>query len=97
MLNCRDLTRLVSESFERKLTFGERLSLLFHISMCGTCRRFRQLQFQINAVVRQFNAEESPAGNDNDPLPAQSRARIKQAVLAATDGDESPSDDHQDV
>ena len=31
MLSCKDITRLVSESFERKLSLGERINLWMHV------------------------------------------------------------------
>ena len=93
MLNCRDLTRLVSESFERKLTLGERMNLWFHISMCRTCRHFRRLQFRIHDAVRQYNPADAVLASDDDELlPERSRIRMQQAVLSASKGKDSPTD-----
>lgn len=40
MLNCREVTRLVSEAQERKLSVAERLSLNLHLMMCDGCKNF---------------------------------------------------------
>jgi hypothetical protein len=40
MLNCRDVTRLVSESQERKLSVIEKMSLNLHLMMCEGCKNF---------------------------------------------------------
>lgn len=40
MLNCREVTRLVSESQERKLSVVEKLSLNLHLMMCDGCKNF---------------------------------------------------------
>ena len=40
MLNCRDVTKLISESLDRKTTFVEKKSLWFHVMLCGFCGRF---------------------------------------------------------
>ena len=79
MLNCRDLTRLVSESFERKLTLSERMNLWMHIGMCGTCRKFRRLQTQIHDAVRLWSMDlsEPTAG-----LSQESYERLTNAVTS---------------
>lgn len=40
MLNCREVTRLVSESQERRLSVVERMSLNLHLMMCDGCKNF---------------------------------------------------------
>lgn len=51
MLNCREVTRLVSESQERKLSVAERLSLNLHLMMCDGCKNFsRQVPFLRRAM-----------------------------------------------
>lgn len=40
MLNCREVTRLVSESQERNLSVTEKLSLNLHLLMCDGCKNF---------------------------------------------------------
>ncbi len=46
MLSCHEVTRLVSESRERKLALSEQMSLKMHLVMCKACRQFgNQLGF----------------------------------------------------
>lgn len=40
MLNCREVTRLVSERQERALTVKERLALQMHLVVCRACKNF---------------------------------------------------------
>jgi heterodisulfide reductase subunit B len=40
VLNCREVTRLVSESQERKLSVVEKMSLNLHLMMCDGCKNF---------------------------------------------------------
>lgn len=40
MLNCREVTRLVSESQERKLSMVEKMSLNLHLMVCDGCKNF---------------------------------------------------------
>lgn len=58
MRSCREMTRLISESLDRKLTFRERLELRFHVLMCGVCRRFRSNVLAIRRKLRAIPAEQ---------------------------------------
>lgn len=40
MLNCREVTRLVSEMQERRLSLIEKMSLNLHLMMCDGCKNF---------------------------------------------------------
>ncbi|WP_210545802.1 zf-HC2 domain-containing protein [Rhodoferax sp. PAMC 29310] len=40
MLNCQEVSRLVSESQERKLSVVEKMSLNLHLMMCDRCKNF---------------------------------------------------------
>ena len=41
MLNCREVTRLVSDSMERKLGLVDRMELRIHTMMCDGCKNFK--------------------------------------------------------
>jgi hypothetical protein len=46
MLNCREATRLISQSMDVKLPFHRRLMMRVHLLYCVWCRRYAaQLQF----------------------------------------------------
>ena len=46
MLNCKDVTHLLSEGQDRKLSLIERLRLKIHLAVCDGCTQYgRQLQF----------------------------------------------------
>ncbi len=40
MLNCKEATRLISESQERELSLLEKMPLKFHVMMCSGCKNF---------------------------------------------------------
>ena len=42
MLNCKEASRLVSESLDRSLDLRERLSLKVHTAMCKGCSNYGQ-------------------------------------------------------
>ena len=52
-LSCREASRLLSASRDRKLGVGERVSLRLHLGLCKACTRFsRQLDFLSEAMKR---------------------------------------------
>ncbi|MDO8319921.1 zf-HC2 domain-containing protein [Rhodoferax sp.] len=40
MMNCKQATRLISESQDRTLTLAEKMSLKVHVMMCSGCKNF---------------------------------------------------------
>lgn len=46
MLMCREATRLMSKKLDAPLGFQERMSLKFHLAMCGACKNCNH-QFQL--------------------------------------------------
>ena len=64
MLNCREVTRLISQGEDRKLAFGERVAMRVHFAICRGCRNVNaQLRFLRLAVSRlsQDGSEEKSA------------------------------------
>lgn len=64
MLNCKEVTHLLSEAQDRKLTLTERLPLRVHLAMCQGCRNFsKQLDF-LRSASRGFGTR-----SDHDERP----------------------------
>ncbi len=91
MLSCKEVTRLVSESFERKLSCSERINLWLHVGMCGTCRKFRSFQIALHRTIRNqaFQPIDCDAESDVE-LSDSARERIGAVVQSrlATDWSE---------
>ncbi len=49
MLTCRELTELITNYMEGRLSFRERLRVQMHLGMCRHCRRYLQ---QMKSTVR---------------------------------------------
>lgn len=54
MLSCRDATRLMSESQERPLSIGERMSLGMHIMVCKGCHNFKEQMGTLREMMRAY-------------------------------------------
>jgi hypothetical protein len=53
MLSCKEATRLLSESQDRKLDLPEKMQLEVHLAMCKGCRNFKgQMNFLREACKR---------------------------------------------
>jgi len=54
MLNCKNATRLMSESQERSLSITERVSLKLHMMMCSGCNNFNEQMGSIRLMTRSY-------------------------------------------
>lgn len=51
MMNCKQATRLISESQDRPLSLPERMTLKMHVMMCTGCKNFSlQIPFLSQAM-----------------------------------------------
>ncbi len=85
MRPCRDIARLVSESLDHKLTFRERLAVVLHTMICGTCRVYKR-QIQALSALLRHHVREQPNLSFGPELSPEARERI----LITLKGDESP-------
>lgn len=75
-LKCDHATHLVSDSFERDLTWVERWALKLHYIGCRYCRRLAKQLKLIHSAVRQ-------EGDSPHELSGDARERIAATVAAA--------------
>jgi len=87
MLNCQQVSRLLSERQERRLTLHERAGLQLHLMMCGECRRFsRQIDWIQRILGRARDAEQCPV---DQAMPDAARERIRHALQERLKQDDS--------
>jgi len=78
MITCKQASHLVSESYERKLSWRERIALRLHLWLCNNCRRFeKQILFLQYAIRKGQQEGHLPI---DKPLPPKSVERIRQAL-----------------
>ncbi len=85
MLSCREATKIISESLDRKLPFWQRMGLWIHVAMCGLCRRFRRDLVHIHQETGQHADDfaEQAAESDNR-LSDESRDQMKRLLDSET-------------
>ncbi len=81
MMSCKEVSRLLSESMERKLSFWERIGLWFHLSMCKLCNGFsKDLQQLREAARRHAEDVENDTGDSDAVLSSEARERMKRRL-----------------
>ena len=82
MLNCREATRLISQSMDTKLSWPRRLSIRVHLLYCVWCRRYaRQLEFLRKATKHMPPTSTDPDSRSLSPEEKdQLRARLRDSL-----------------
>jgi hypothetical protein len=71
IIPCREATKLISLSMDRKLTWGESLKLKLHLSVCEACQLFLKQTRGLRRLLKDYR----PQGEKQ--LPADVKERIK--------------------
>ncbi len=68
MLNCQQVTRLLSEAQERKLSMRERAELKMHRMMCSACNNFGKQILTMSIIAKKYASDKKVDDylNDND-------------------------------
>jgi len=81
MLNCRDASKLVSDSLDRKLSLWQRANLWMHLGMCGICWGFRKTVIRIHKEVNRQAAQiEDDSGERDLKISDEGRERMKREL-----------------
>lgn len=75
MLNCKDASRLQSQSHERRLSLWELIGLKLHLLICKGCRGFAQHLRLIRQACRRVD-ESKGVGAEAPGLPPDAKTRI---------------------
>ncbi len=82
MLNCKDMTRLISDSLDRKISLRQRLELWMHIAMCGMCRAFRANVIALRKIIRETETPPDPASIEpEERLQPAEKSRILEHLV----------------
>ncbi len=81
MLSCKEVTRLISESMDSELTFGQRMAVRMHLFMCKFCSRYRRQMVLIREAMRHYLEEIEPSEPLlSTTLSPEAREKIKRAL-----------------
>ncbi len=82
MFNCKEVSRRVSESMDRRIPLYQRLLIRMHLLMCRYCARFRRQLMFIRELCRSRKLDEN-LPDKLAHMPPDARERIKQALQDA--------------
>ncbi len=78
MLNCRETSRLVSETLDHDLPLRDRISMRLHLMMCKFCRRyFSQIRFMRDAIKLAGDDLNDCDGTTGVKMPDSAKERVK--------------------
>jgi len=77
MLSCKEVSRLVSDSLDRDLSFRQRMGVRLHLMMCGMCRAYEQQVLLLRKIVHQYGKQMAEGENSDEHLSEEAKARIK--------------------
>ena len=81
MLNCRQVTRLVSQSMDARLSWPQRLAVRFNLLYCVWCRRYaKQIRFLRKAAGALAGA---PDQTGDTKLSPEAKEQIRQKLAQA--------------
>lgn len=78
MLSCKDASRLISQSLDRRLTLRERFGLRVHLMICDFCSRFRQQVELIRAAIKRMTGQIEQ--DEHLVIPPEAKTRIADAI-----------------
>lgn len=83
MYSCRQASRIVSESLDRKLTMQEQINLRMHLFICSMCRNFKQNIYMLEQMMRRLGLDdvmpETLSGKDRETILAGLGKRLQAA------------------
>lgn len=78
---CKEITRSVSDSLDRKLSLRQRIEMRLHLLICTWCERYRQqLLFIRDAMHHASERVEEHEPFPTASLPPEARDRIKRSL-----------------
>lgn len=87
MFRCQDVSQIVSESMDRKVSWGERLGIRFHLMMCRYCARHKHQLQAVKDTIRAY-AQHLEEAEPTVQLSEEAKQKMKHMLRQA---DPNPS------
>ncbi len=79
MLNCKEVSHLVSDSLDSTQSLYTKLKLYFHFAMCGICYRYKKQISLIRRALTMYSRDiHTSADYASLEMPEDSKQRIKE-------------------
>ena len=80
MMNCKEVSRLVSEMKDHDVSWGQRTAVRFHLMMCKMCRVYQSNLEMLSRIARQAGDLVMNRSVTEATLPDASKQRIKDTL-----------------
>lgn len=80
MLNCREMTRLVTQSMDERLPWSKRLAVGFHLLICSSCRGFERQMQALRRWIGALRGDDAGGELISAKLPDAAREKMKEAL-----------------
>lgn len=80
MLSCKEVSLLVSQSRDRRLSWTERWAVRLHLWICEQCRKYQRQMAFFGWLAQKLEADPGPMTEAE--LPEAARERIQKAIEA---------------
>lgn len=78
MLSCKEVSLLISRSYDARLTWRQRLAVRLHLLVCVACRRFVEQMRFLRRAGRAFAGRQRDSATGS--LSAGARERIRRSL-----------------
>ena len=78
MLSCKDVSLLISQSYDARLTWRQRLAVRLHLLICEACSRFAQQMRFLRRASRAFSDRQQDGSRGS--LSPGARERIRSSL-----------------
>ena len=79
MFKCKEVTRMVSESLDRKLPLYQRIGVRIHLLMCKFCSRFKKQLLFLRETIH-LHVERGKDTELSTKLPPEARERSSKSI-----------------
>jgi len=83
MMDCKQASKVISQSLDRKLTLRERIALKLHLFICDACKHFNHQLLTLRTSFKHLSASV-----ENDTLiqmPSETKKRLMQSIESIKD------------
>jgi hypothetical protein len=80
MLDCKQASKIISQSLDRNLTLRERFALKLHLLICAYCKRFSQQLQTMRIAIKQMTA--SIENDHKIEMPSAAKERVAGLIKA---------------
>lgn len=80
MLTCKEVTKLVSQSHERRLSWREQLGVRLHLMVCKTCPIFADQLVVLHRACQRIAQGSELDSSASEGMSPEARARIRETL-----------------